>query len=301
MISAKRLLSLTTMLLCTTALSSPPGGGRYRQLPKANVEAREKLKEAYAAYVQGQYQRAIKIATQVYKEYGDVQAKWFPKWVERVVKGRLPDPYDKRKVLNETIRGRFRFTMAIKSTFPSYLLARSYAAIGGRKGFARWTVNLMKMGYSHEDIVRVNVLPHPSLYGPRPANEEQRQLSISFRVEDYFILVPIDEACKVLGLSCSIKPNPKMGGGMAIRVKNPKKPNTVWRLFLGYPLVERLEGGKGHTEMIAYAPFEERGKVWVAFYWLARQVGIRWWEVRNGKIYIASSKMGRKSKNSPKR
>jgi hypothetical protein len=23
------------------------------------------------------------------------------------------------------------------------------------------------------------------------------------------------------------------------------------------------------------------------FYWLAQQAGIKWWEVRNGKIYVA--------------
>ncbi|MFA0779815.1 MAG: hypothetical protein RJAPGHWK_001321, partial [Candidatus Fervidibacter sp.] len=31
----------------------------------------------------------------------------------------------------------------------------------------------------------------------------------------------------------------------------------------------------------------EGGVVWVPFYWLAKQAGIRWWEVRSGKIYVA--------------
>ncbi|MFA0732721.1 MAG: hypothetical protein BKPUNTRY_002283, partial [Candidatus Fervidibacter sp.] len=45
--------------------------------------------------------------------------------------------------------------------------------------------------------------------------------------------------------------------------------------------------GRGHTETLAYAPYEEGGVVWVPFYWLAKQAGIKGWEVRNGKIYVA--------------
>ncbi len=102
-----------------------------------------------------------------------------------------------------------------------------------------------------------------------------RPLPLKFREGDYFILVPLDEACKALGLGCSIAPNLKMAGGKAIRVTKPDAPNIVYRLFLGRPVVERLESGRGHTETIAYAPFEEEGKVWVPFYWLAKQAGIR--------------------------
>ena len=120
-----------------------------------------------------------------------------------------------------------------------------------------------------------------------PPKEVWRPLPLKFREEDYFILVPLDEACKVLGLGCSIQPNPKMAGGKGIRVTKPDAPNIVYRLFLGRPLVERLEGGRGRTETLAYAPYEENGIVWVPFYWLAKQAGIRGWEVRNGKIYVA--------------
>lgn len=41
------------------AKASPPGGRIY---PRANEEATEKLKEAYAAYYQGWYERAIELA-----------------------------------------------------------------------------------------------------------------------------------------------------------------------------------------------------------------------------------------------
>jgi len=121
----------------------------------------------------------------------------------------------------------------------------------------------------------------------RCAQRNLAPLPLPFREEDYFILVPLDQACKVLGLSCSITPNPKMAGGKGIRIVKPDAPNIVYRLFLGQPLVERLEGGKGQTETIAYAPYEEDGVVWVPFYWLAKQAGIIAWEVRNGKIYVA--------------
>jgi hypothetical protein len=117
--------------------------------------------------------------------------------------------------------------------------------------------------------------------------ETWRPLPLPFREEDYFILVPLDQACKILGLSCTITTNPKMAGGKGIRIVKPDAPNIVYRLFLGRPMVERLENGKGQTETLAYAPYEEDGVVWVPFYWLAKQAGIRWWEVRNGKIYIA--------------
>ena len=114
-----------------------------------------------------------------------------------------------------------------------------------------------------------------------------RPLPLKFREEDYFILVPLDQACTVLGLGCTIQPNLKMAGGKGIRVTKPDAPNIVYRLFLGRPVVERLESGRGHTETLAYAPYEEGGVVWVPFYWLAKQAGIRWWEVRSGKIYVA--------------
>ncbi len=123
-----------------------------------------------------------------------------------------------------------------------------------------------------------------------PPKSTWRPLPLRFREEDYFVLVPLDDACKVLGLSCSIAPNPKMAGGKGIRISKPDMPNVALRLFLGRPLVERLENGRGRTETLAYAPYEEDGEVWVPFYWLAKQVGIRWWEVRNGKIYVAPPK-----------
>ncbi len=291
-----RWLVATLVLSPTFAFSSPPGGPP--PLPKANVEAMEKLKEAYAAYVQGQYQRAIRLALEVYQKYGDVQAKWFPSWVRRFVKESLPDPYDKEQVLSRTIGSfethrPFLYTMAIRNTFPSYLLAFSYAELGNLEETAKWAETLRKLGREQEAMMVLSRYSHYrrlGLHQPTPPRETWRPLPLRFREEDYFVLVPLDDACKVLGLSCSIAPNPKMAGGKGIRISKPDMPNVALRLFLGRPLVERLENGRGRTETLAYAPYEEDGEVWVPFYWLAKQVGIRWWEVRNGKIYVAPPK-----------
>ncbi|MDW8026897.1 MAG: hypothetical protein RMK94_00730 [Armatimonadota bacterium] len=274
-------MTITLCMVCNFCFASPPGGPP--RLPKANAEAERKLKEAYACYVQGWYERAIDIANEVYSKYGDVQAKWFPSWMKRVVKGKMPNPYDKGEVLGRTLEGQFLFTMTIKGAFPSYLLARSYAALGEKEQALFWSKKLIELGYSLD----VPLGPHPSLprIGIRP--KVWRPLPLRYLEEDYFILVPLDDACKVLGLGCFITPNPKIGGGKSIRVTKPDLPDIVYRLFLGHPLAERLEKGKGQTETLAYAPFEEDGKLWVPFYWLAKQAGIRGWEVRNGKIYVA--------------
>lgn len=275
---------LFTVVFTTFYSASPPGGRRIH-FPKANVEAEEKLKAAYAAFEQGQYQKAIDLAYSVWQKYGDVQACWYPKWVFRFVrKEDLPDPYDHMAVVRETIRTSVLYTKLRKSAFPSHLLAKAYAKLGDFKHMMEWVKRLGKLGYDENQVVLL--LPRKEANEGLPPKNTWRPLPLRFREEDYFILVPLEEACKVLGLGCSIAPNTKVAGGKGIRVTKPDAPNITWRLFLGHPIVERLENGKGHTEGIAYAPFEEDGKVWVPFYWLARQAGIRGWEVRNGKIYV---------------
>ena len=269
---------ITTIVfaLSSFCLSSPPGG--YPRPPRANAEAEEKLKEAYAAYVQGQYQKAIRLSLEVYEKYGDVEAKWFPSWVRRVVKGHLPDPYNKNEVLGRTIESGFLFTMAIRSTFPSYLLARCYNALGDDKETARWAAELRKWVYGDE-IMLVFSLPYPSGYvKPSAPRNTWRPLPLKFREEDYFILVPLDQACKVLGLSHRLDISPKT--------------KRVRYVFLGekgklYPGLTQARDLSGRQNFLAYAPYEESGVVWVPFYWLAKQAGIRGWEVRNGKIYVA--------------
>jgi hypothetical protein len=263
------------------AFSSPPGGRRL-SLPKANREATERLKEAYAAYVQGQYQRAIHLALGVYERWGDVEARWYPQWVLRLGGKELPDPHDRGAVLGATIGGKFPFplTMAVKSTFPSYLLARCYAALKDTKGFVQWAKRLRELGFEQDDITRTYLLPHPSGEKPSvmPPKEAWRPLPLKFREEDYFILVPLDQACKVLGIAHRLDVSPKT--------------KQVRYVFLGekgklYPGLTQAKDLSGRQDFLAYAPYEEGGVVWVPFYWLAKQAGIKGWEVRDGKIYIA--------------
>jgi hypothetical protein len=125
-------------------------------------------------------------------------------------------------------------------------------------------------------------------------------LTLRFYEEDYFVLVPVDEASQLFGMSSRVVSNPKVVGGKGIRVTAREQPNVVWRFFIGRPIVERLENGKGDSEWLPYASVEKEGKVWVPFYWLAKQAGSKWWEVRNGKIYIApKSPSGSGSSASP--
>ncbi len=268
-----RLLTIFTLVVMgSSCLASPPGGPP--KLPRANAEAEQKLKEAYACYVQGWYERAIALANEVYEKYGDVQAKWFPSWVQRVMKKRIPNPYEKGEVLKETLEGPFLFTMAIKSVFPSYLLARSYAAMGDKEKALLWKERIIKLGFSPNFTLGPS--PSPPRKGIRP--RIWQPLPLPFREEDYFILVPLDQACKVLGIAHRLDVSPKT--------------KRVRYVFLGekgklYPGLTQAKDLSGRQDFLAYAPYEEGGVVWVPFYWLAKQAGIRWWEVRDGKICVA--------------
>jgi hypothetical protein len=268
-----RLLTIFTLVVMgSSCLASPPGGPP--KLPRANAEAEQKLKEAYACYVQGWYERAIALANEVYEKYGDVQAKWFPSWVQRVMKKRIPNPYEKGEVLKETLEGPFLFTMAIKSVFPSYLLARSYAAMGDKEKALLWEKRIIELGFSPNFTLGPS--PSPPRKGIRP--RIWQPLPLPFREEDYFILVPLDQACKVLGIAHRLDVSPKT--------------KRVRYVFLGekgklYPGLTQAKDLSGRQDFLAYAPYEEGGVVWVPFYWLAKQAGIKGWEVRDGKIYVA--------------
>jgi len=270
-------------------------------LPRQPKDVEEQVKHAYALFVQGQYETALAIALRVHQRHGDVMVCWYPKWVLRFTKGPLPDPYDKGSILRATVEGSglpMPASMAVMGKSVRVLIAEIYEEAGQYEEAIKWYERVGPklhekppgpgIPISHVGIIRCMQKLKQGYRPPQPpAKNTWRPLPLRFREEDYFILVPLDEACKVLGLGCSIAPNPKMGGGKSIRVTKPDAPNTAYRFFLGHPIVERLENGKGHTETIAYAPFEEDGKIWVPFYWLAKQTGIRWWEVRNGKIYVA--------------
>ncbi|MFN3422532.1 MAG: hypothetical protein ACK40X_12500, partial [Armatimonadota bacterium] len=200
---------LFTTIFAAFCFASPPGG-RHIRLPKANGEAEEKLKAAYAAFEQGQYQKAINLAYSVWQKYGDVQACWYPKWVLRFVrKEHLPDPYDRMAVVSETIRSSFLYTKARRSAFPSYLLAKAYAKLGNYERMMEWVRRLGEIGYDEYQVMLL--LPRKEAHKMLPPKNTWRPLPLRFREEDYFVLVPLDEACKVLGLSFRYKVNQKTG------------------------------------------------------------------------------------------
>jgi len=85
------LLSALAVTLQVGALVAQTEQPRIRLL--VPPDAVSKLKEAYAALKQGEPEKARDLAEEVFQKYGDVQVAWFPSWLIRQVKGRLPDPY----------------------------------------------------------------------------------------------------------------------------------------------------------------------------------------------------------------
>jgi hypothetical protein len=253
------------------AKASPPGGRIY---PRANEEATEKLKEGYAAYHQGWYELAIELAVEVYQKYGDVHARWWPSWVKRFYRGNLPDPYDYGAIVGATIEGRAPMTMMVAGVTVGGLLEYSYLGLGyhGVYGKGTHVPSLLK---SVEAAKKRGYRP-PQL----PLKSTWRPLPLKFREEDFFILVPIEEACKVLGLPYRLQFDQKAKkpiGAYVGEYVEKKRPLLVIQEILR----------RGGANMMAYPAYEEDGIIWVPFYWLAKQAGIRWWEVRDGKIYVA--------------
>ncbi|MFA0739851.1 MAG: hypothetical protein LKKZDAJK_002977 [Candidatus Fervidibacter sp.] len=284
-------------VLTLMALASPPM--RFDRLPPvAPKEAAEKLKQAQALLEQGlSPELAYRLAYEVYQKHGVVRTAWFPLWLYRQAKRPLPDPNDRLAVIGSVVEGGHGLPLSMlrKGATSIGLLFRASCVLGNYEEIVKWGEMLIQAGNESYSILKTVESARLALaqgikqYPYRRSSNRHtwRPLPLKFREEDYFILVPLDQACTVLGLGCTIQPNLKMAGGKGIRVTKPDAPNIVYRLFLGRPVVERLESGRGHTETLAYAPYEEGGVVWVPFYWLAKQAGIRWWEVRSGKIYVA--------------
>ncbi|MCS7253590.1 MAG: hypothetical protein RMK18_06810 [Armatimonadota bacterium] len=251
--------------------ASQPGGRVY---PKANEEATEKLKEAYAAYYQGWYDRAIQLAMEVYRKYGDVHACWWPTWAKKSMKNNLPDPHDRGEILERTIKRKGLLTMMLSGTTAASLLSYAHLDAGRYQELikAPWGDPILK-GIASLLLKQGKHPPQP------PPKNAWRPLPLRFREEDYFILVPLDDACKVLGLPFRYKVNPKTGKRTGAQIGEKGLLS-----LMGRPFARNI---KGEVDDMAYAPFEENGVAWVPFYWLAKQAGIRGWEVRNGKIYVA--------------
>jgi len=272
------------------------GQGMEKQvplLPKPSKEVEERVKRAYALFVQGQCEEALAIALKVHQQHGDVMVCWYPSWVLKHTKGAFPDPYDKGSILRATVEGSglpIPASMAVVTKSVRVLIARIYEEMGDYEEAIKWYEKVgPKLGekfagpgipISQMGIIRCMQKLNQGYRPPQPPPKQTwHPLPLKFREEDYFILVPLDQACKVLGIPFRYKVNPKTGKRTGAQIGEKGLIS-----LMGRPFARNI---KGEIDDMAYAPYEEGGIVWVPFYWLAKQAGIRWWEVRDGKIYVA--------------
>jgi len=284
-------ISLMTVLIgVSMTVEVQPRQSQFKS-PRPPLQAEEWVKRSFAALEQGQYEQAIYWAKRVQDKYGNVHVRWFPSWLKRIVsEDTIPDPYDDEGILQATIasfkHGRgLNWKFLVRSTSPAWLIADAYFRKGEyekaleiyeemSKGIPPWidAIAPSRAYLCRKFIAEGYRPPQP------PPKTTWRPLPLKFREEDYFILVPLDEACKVLGILHRLDISPKT--------------KRVRYVFLGekgklYPGLTQARDLSGRQDFLAYAPYEENGVVWVPFYWLAKQAGIVAWEVRNGKIYVA--------------
>jgi hypothetical protein len=261
---------------------------------KAPAGALEQLKRAHVAYEQGWYEQVITLASAVYRQHGDVTAAWFPTWVQRFAKGDLPDPYDTRAVIGHTVRSHEQgqpsnLSYAREVTTPSSLLMDANYKLGNYEEAIKWAEFILAKR-PHSDGAYATAQAARRLLSQKyrppqpPAKSTWKSLKLRFQEEDYFVLVPLDEASQVLGLPYRYKANSKTGKRTGAQIGGKGLLSVMGN--------RSARNMKGEIDTMAYAPFEKDGEVWVPFYWLAKQAGIPWWEVRNGKIYVAPRPMG---------
>ncbi|MFA0740414.1 MAG: hypothetical protein DFNUSKGM_000520 [Candidatus Fervidibacter sacchari] len=285
--------ALVTLTLSTwqssLLLASPPM--RLENLPPvAPKEAAEKLKQADALLEQGlSAELAYRLAYEVYQKHGVVRAAWFPSWLYRKTKRPLPDPNDRLAVIGAVVEGGYGLPLSMlrRGATSIGLLFRASRALGNYEGIVKWGEMLIQAGNDSYSLIKT--VEHARLalaqgikqYPYRRSSNKNtwRPLPLKFREEDYFILVPLDQACKVLGIPFQYKVNPKTGKRTGAKIGEKGLIS-----LMGRPFARNI---RGEVDDMAYAPYEEDGVAWVPFYWLAKQAGIRGWEVRNGKIYVA--------------
>ncbi len=279
-----------------TVFLSPVFLVAQQQLPQVvPPEAISKIKQAYAALKQGNPKQARSLAEEVFQKYGDIQLAWFPSWLLRQVK-RLPDPYLPSRDLGKVTLGGFKVPLANLryTTSPVRILFEANWELSRFDETVRWGKMLMQAGERSRDVLRRIEYAEVQLRQgwvyriiPEPIRTNWRPFPLRFRLEDYFVVVPLDETSKALGFALKISPDPKFAGGKVIYLSRSEEPAGAWVLLLAHPFVYRVEEGQQKAEAIAYAPFEEMGKIWVPFYWLAEKAGLKGWELRGKSIYTS--------------
>ena len=274
-------VTMITLMVGSLGLTSPPADpSKQRPVPKASSQAAEKLKRAFAAYSQGHYDQAIQLALDVYQQEGNVRARWWQSWVFRYAgKEGLPNPYNFDAIRKMWVEGKGNLAIGVRGARPVWILTLAYMEIGDYEEAVKWAKLIGgQILYDAQWLYNQHGGKVKQLDQPPPKNT-WRPLPLKFREEDYFILVPLDQACKVLGIPFRYKVNPKTGKRTGAQIGEKGLIS-----LMGRPFARNI---KGEIDDMAYAPYEEGGVVWVPFYWLAKQAGIRWWEVRDGKIYVA--------------
>lgn len=268
--------------------------GQPRFLQLVPPDAESKVKEAYAALKQGEFERARDLAEEVFRKYGNVQAAWYPSWLLRVVKGKLPAPYLPANELGQVDIGgsKVPLTNLRYISSPARILFEANWELSRFDEIVRWGKVLMQSGERSQNVLRRVELAEIQLrqgwvyrIKPKPARNNWRPLPIQFRLEDYFVVVPLNEAAKVLGFKVKVSSDPKFPSRKVIFISLTREPAGSWVLLIAHPFAYRLEDGSRKAELLAYAVFEEKGKIWVPFYWLAEKSGLQGWELRERKIY----------------
>ncbi len=282
-------LIVLTKAAVTAWLAAQPAP---RYAPFVPPEAAEQLKRAYAAFHQGNAEVAYDLATQVFDRYGDVLVAWFPAWLKRQVSKPLPNPYEPN-LGTVTLKGvSVPLSQLRLSTSAVRLLFEVSCELERFDEIARWGGLLIQSGEKSPEVLRRVEYARIQLsqgwvyrIRAKPPRERFRPLSLPFRQEDHFVMVPLSEACRALGLQWTTKPNPKGVGGKVWFVSRGDEP--LWALLIAHPFAYRLERGgeKQVPQRLAYPPYEEKGKVWVPFYWLAKRAGIIAWETRDKRIF----------------
>ncbi len=286
--------TMLAILLQVSFLTAQVTQPRIR--PLVPPDAVSKLKEAYAALKQGEPEKARDLAEEVFQKYGDVQIAWFPSWLVRQVKGKLPDPYLPAKDLGKVKLWNSLVPLANlrHATTTVRILFEANWELVRFDETVRWGKMLMEAGERSKDVLRRIEYAEVQLRQgwvyriiPKPVRTNWRPLPLRFRLEDYFVVVPLDEAAKVLGFNVKISVDPRHVGGKLIFVSRTEEPSGAWVLLLAHPFAYRLEEGKQKAEALAYSSFEEHGKIWVPFYWLAEKAGLKGWELKDKRIYTS--------------